>query len=195
MLDPTLQPDQAEVRMVEQAQAPSNEDWEGLISAGLEARENKDTMQWVLGDLALQIDTKYGADTIGDFAVAIGVNKNTLIRYRTVSRAFTPEMRQFPKLSHRHYQMVAARQDRMELLNDADLNSWSVEGLGEELKRLRGEVDKAIPRKNLSLTVADIAVLEAWYTEYNKAGQDNIQDQEMYQRITLLKQKMTAGNA
>lgn len=193
-MDRTIVPNQAEVRMVEQPTA-EKEDWEGLISQGLEARENKDTMQWVLGDLALEVDTQYGADTIGDFAVAIGVNKNTLIRYRTVARAFPPEDRQFPKLSHRHYQMVAARADRMELLNDADLNSWSVEGLGEELKRLRGEVDKTIARKNLSLTLADLDLLVNWFTVYNTVAKStDLRDQEMLQRITLLKQKMTAGS-
>ena len=68
--------------------------WEEYISSGLTAREDKDNSQWLLGDLSLGIQKDYGEDSLGKYAYAIGVEKKTLMNYRTISNAFSPETRQ-----------------------------------------------------------------------------------------------------
>lgn len=62
--------------------------WEQLVSTGMVAREYKDLSQWILGKLALAVDTAYGDNAIGKFASEIGVNINTLQRYRWVVKHF-----------------------------------------------------------------------------------------------------------
>jgi len=61
---------------------------EQLVSTGMVAREYKDLSQWILGKLALAVDTAYGDNAIGKFASEIGVNINTLQRYRWVVKHF-----------------------------------------------------------------------------------------------------------
>jgi hypothetical protein len=48
---------------------------------------------WRLADLANQIEPKYGADTIGQFANAIGMNPGTITTYRSIARAWPESSR------------------------------------------------------------------------------------------------------
>ena len=120
------------IKQVQEYQIKEQISWEEAVSIGLELREAKDNSQWKLGDLAMQIDTVYGTDAIGKFAIEIGVNKKSLMQYRRISAAFPPELR-VAILSHRHHLMLAPRPDRLEWLKKAEENNWSVLQLAREL--------------------------------------------------------------
>lgn len=111
------------------------QDWEQLVSMGMEVRHQKDGLQWILGDLASQVEVVYGKKTIEAYAREIYVGKSTLLRYRDVARAYKPELRQaYPMLSWSHFRLVAALDDRLELLLLANDNTWTVEQLAMEVK-------------------------------------------------------------
>lgn len=109
--------------------------WEEFISAGMEAREKKDNSQWELGDLAMAVETSYGEDTIGKYSYAIGVEKKTMMNYRTVAERFEPEIRKkYAKLSFSHFASLIAVVKPEAWLEKADDNDWGVEHLRKEIK-------------------------------------------------------------
>jgi hypothetical protein len=109
-------------------------EWEELVSAGIEARESKDNSQWVIGDLAVLVAKNYGTSALEDFSKTIGINKNTVLRYRAVSKVWLPTEREY-SLSHRHHMILCSRDDRYEWLEEAASNQWSVEELRLRLKK------------------------------------------------------------
>jgi hypothetical protein len=102
--------------------------WEELCMIGLELREGKDQVQWRLGDLALQVEKIYGSDSLGKFAIAININKNSLSQYRRVSKAF-PEDKRSKLLSHRHHLILASQEKRFELLKECEDNGTTTSQL------------------------------------------------------------------
>jgi hypothetical protein len=108
--------------------------WEELISSGMVAREDRDNSQWLLGDLAKEVEKGYGEDTVGKYAGEIGIVKKTLMNYRTVSTRFSPEIRKkYRKLSFSHFSTVASMEEPVAWLEQADDNGWSIEMLKREL--------------------------------------------------------------
>lgn len=106
--------------------------WEEAVSRGMELRSAKDNSQWDLGDLALEVRSHYGKDSLGKFANEILINKKSLQQYRRVSAAFPPNSRS-PYLSHRHHMLLAARPDRLEWLKKSEENNLTVTQLEREL--------------------------------------------------------------
>lgn len=105
-------------------------DWEILVTAGMQARELKDGIQWYLGELGMKAVKDYGTDALGKFANEIGVEKSTLSRYRDVAKAFPREIREkYKALSWTHFRTIAARENRDELLERAHDDNMSVEQL------------------------------------------------------------------
>ena len=151
-------------RMVIEQRKIQKRDWEEILSDGMEAREAKDNSQWVLGDLAVEIEVYYGPGMLGEFASKIGVNKGTLKRYATVSKAWLPKDR-LSFCSHRHHQVLAGRKDRKEWLKKAHDNSWNVEGLGIELKKAAGEWDEKLAVASMSLARGEIEEVLRWYRQ------------------------------
>lgn len=113
-------------KQVEQKQQQLS--WEECVTLGLEFRENKDNSQWHLGDLALQVEKVYGVDSLGKFAIAININKNSLSQYRRVSKAF-PEDTRSKVLSHRHHLILAGQENRFELLKECEDNGTTTSQL------------------------------------------------------------------
>jgi len=110
--------------------------WEEYILMGMEAREGNDNSAWKLGDLANNLVTDYGADSIGKYAYAIGVVKKTLMNYRTVASKFNPETRNtYRKLSFSHFKTVASLDKPEVWLEKADNHKWNVEQLSIEVKK------------------------------------------------------------
>jgi hypothetical protein len=99
-------------------------DWEELISAGIEARQASDQTRWKLGDLALQVDSRYGEHTLEQYAKSIGVPYDSLRRYRDISKAYEAATR-VASLSWTHHRVMAAEPDRLEWLKRAVEAGWS----------------------------------------------------------------------
>jgi hypothetical protein len=165
-------------------------DWESIISLGLEARENKDNGQWLLGDLALQVEKNYGQDSIGKFAIGINEKKTTIMRYRTVSRAWSEEQR-IPYLSHRHHQIIASRKDRLELINQANDSNWTVEDLSNHVKKLKGQFDNKLRIRTVTLSLEEIELILDWHDQTNRDRSEDLQlSKKMESHSKAIKQRI-----
>lgn len=125
--------------------------WEDFVQAAVEAREQRDSAQWRLGDLAAQVVTVYGQGDLQRYATAVGVEYETLKQYRTVANAFSEIGTRVPNLTWTHHREAAALDDPAPLLADAAANNWSVARLRKEMLRLSAHVPEAVakrPRKN-----------------------------------------------
>lgn len=109
-------------------------EWEEYISEGMEARESKDNSQWLLGDLAMGITVDYGEDSVGKYAYSIGVEKKTLLNYRTIAGRFNKDIRRkYRKLSFSHFACLTKVYSPQAWLEKADNNEWSVNTLRKKL--------------------------------------------------------------
>lgn len=116
-------------------QKVKNVSLEEFISRGLELREKKDNINWELGDLASDVTYEFGPKFLSDFSKGIGIEVSTIKRYRDVSRAYSKEIREkFKMLSWTHFRLVAAQENREELLEKAADETWSVEKLAMSIK-------------------------------------------------------------
>lgn len=108
---------------------------EEFISVGMTLREKKDGINWELGDLADDFTKEFGPKALTEFSKGIGIEIGTLKRYRDVARAYPPEIREeFKALSWTHFRLLAAHENRFNLLKAAVDNSWSVEKLAVMMK-------------------------------------------------------------
>lgn len=123
--------------------AKTKHSWEEYITLGMQARETKDSSQWKLGDLASEMITDYGEDTIGKFGYAIGVEKKTLLNYRTIASRFDPNIRsKYRKLSFSHFATLVTTDKPEAWLEKADDEDWSVETLRKQLKEAYPSIDQ-----------------------------------------------------
>lgn len=177
----------------ENVEVQEKRDWEELVSSGLHARESKDKSQWVIGDLAMEVEVSYGDDSLDKYAKDVGIGKETLKRYRTVSRAFPPTDRLY-MLSHRHHMVVTALDpiERMSLLNDALENNWSVEALIIEMKTRQGVWKKALAVGSVSFSLSEIDEVRRWFRQMQEVDSSflNQQSYEVMDRFDQLELKI-----
>lgn len=163
-----------------------NVTWEELVSSGVSAREAKDNSQWLLGDLALQVEKNYGKDSIGKFGGDIGVNKNTLQRYRTVSKIWKPSER-IDILSHRHHMVLASREDRLEWIERAADSMWSVEELKIRLTKKESGIDDKVKVGSMLLRKDEWELFLKWFAlaldNPASVGQIKEMDNELVQKV------------
>src|SRR3990167_2801593 len=123
------------VQSVIMEEVKEKRNWEEYLILGLEAREQRDNSSWTLGDLSGEISTEYGEDTIGKFAYGIGVDRKTLMNYRTTAATFSPEMREkYRRLSFSHFACLTATAKPEAYLEKADNENMSVESLRNLIK-------------------------------------------------------------
>lgn len=106
--------------------------WEELVTEGIATVRARDGAQWHLGDLAARVEVTYAEHDIDDYGEAIGVSASTLRRYRDVARAYEPATR-VADVSWSHHRLVAARDDRLDWLEQARAGGWSRRRLESEL--------------------------------------------------------------
>jgi hypothetical protein len=124
--------------------------YEELVTEGQSAREERDKIQWRLGDLAQEVSNTLGKHMVTDFAIRIFVDKGTLARYKEVASAYTPEIREeYKYLSWSHFRAAAAQNQPEDWLQKAADNSWSVENLMTQIKKFKGEPVKPLTQVRL----------------------------------------------
>lgn len=143
-------------------------DWsyEMYISTGLEIRKYKDKSQWLLGKLAVGIETKWGENMLGKYAKEIGVAVTSLRVYRWVVKKFHESNPKFvppEKTPFSVLQSVANLPDgaRESLLERADIDNMSVEHVRMEVKKHKGQ--KIRPR----FTLQHCEIHDKWQVWYN----------------------------
>lgn len=111
--------------------------YDQLVEQAIAVREKADELAWRLGEIALNITTHFGAKALKDFARDIRIKYATLRRYRDVVKAY-PEWREliarFKLLSWTHFRGVAARPDKIKLLERASDENWSCEKMEKMTK-------------------------------------------------------------
>lgn len=106
-------------------------DWEALVNDGIEARKLGDQSNWLLGDLAAEVETDYGHGDLEKYAMRIGVAFKSLQSYRTVAASFGEKSRRLDNLTWSHHQVVAGRDDADKLLATAKRKKLTVDQLRE----------------------------------------------------------------
>lgn len=99
--------------------------WSELVEEGLKAQENGP--QWVLGDLALEVETDHGEASLERYAADIEVEYNSLRRYRVVSSAYPQSDIRISNWSLAS--VFASQDDRLKLLaggNPKTSQPWTV---------------------------------------------------------------------
>jgi hypothetical protein len=97
--------------------------YEDYVSAW---RQVDERAQWVKGDLALNVPTKYGEATLERYAADVGTPYETVKRLRSVAAAYPRTGPRGPN-SWSVYRELAAQDDRLELVasRPKDKCSWS----------------------------------------------------------------------
>lgn len=118
--------------------------WDELVERGRVAAQS----QWVLGDLALEVETVYGEGRLQAFAEAISVEYGSIRRYRDVSKAYEPAKR-FADLPWSVHMVLAGQPDRHDLLKSRPMDHgvgtdrWTV-GAARKLVKQRKDEDRSV---------------------------------------------------
>jgi hypothetical protein len=89
-------------------------------------------IQWRKGDIAVGLKPVYGEQTLEKFAERVGVEYETLKRYKWVAQQYELVQRR-TNLSFSHHQFVAARPDRLDWLKKAEAGKWSLATMLDEI--------------------------------------------------------------
>ncbi len=117
-------------------------DWEELCEMAEIFNGWKNISQWAIGKIALTIAKKHGEDSLGKLAHRLRINRKTLYGYRITAKAYSDksydEILDTP-LSYSHFKYAASlpKKPREKLLKQAHDDSWTVEKLGIEVKKLK----------------------------------------------------------
>lgn len=99
--------------------------WEEACEMGLMARNLRDLSNWVIGTVALGIETKWGIDRLGEFAKMLGFERSTVEQYRWVVRSFPDGYLPQFGLPWSFYRLAAGTDKPKEVINqiiDQSLN-------------------------------------------------------------------------
>jgi hypothetical protein len=116
--------------------------WDELVEAGLMTISNH---QWKLGDLAREVETNYGENSLAKYATALNMEYNTLRRYRDVAKAFPESATRVADWSV--CRELAAQSDRVELVASKQWTVAEARGLVNQRKR-EADQAKTYPERN-----------------------------------------------
>ncbi len=109
------------------------EQWETLVSEGLQYREETDDRFWKLGELVSRVKKQYGKSSVDLFAGEIGERSKTLRGYYRVYKEFSTQVdfrHQNALLSFSHFRAALRMKKRglpamLALLTEANDSRWS----------------------------------------------------------------------
>jgi len=176
--------------------------WEEILSDAIVALNAKDNSQWMLGDLAMEVEASYGSPMIEEFAIKIGVNKETIRRYKVVSKAWPVSWRNEFKspdgdlcLSHRHFQILAGRENRMELAREAADQGLTCDALTVELMKKDGKYDEKTAVASMSFNKAEVEEILSWLTQIRTMNPASLNETsyKVETKILKFKKKLRTG--
>lgn len=98
--------------------------FEDICEMGREAMDMRKISSIIIGQLAVEVESRYGEDSLGEFAKEIGLRKSTVSQYRWVAKAF-PGMTAYNGISYTHYRLAAGTDKPQEWINKAIENNWN----------------------------------------------------------------------
>lgn len=120
------------------------DDWQSLVTAGLDLVQAQDRNRWALGDLAAVCETRYGQKSIQKLATEIRMPKHkTLYDYHRVATFYPISARaEYPLLSWSHYREAMRLENveaALELLAEANDGDKPVAWLAREAQKRAGK--------------------------------------------------------
>jgi len=136
---------------------------EDLVMLGSSIREKTDSLNWYLGDLALEVTKRYDTKALKEFSRLLGIKYATIRRYRLVSESYTPQERElYQKLTWSHFRYAAAMENKLDWLRRADDQGWSCDKLVAMMKPTAIDDGKVVPpRPDLAFD----SVSRLWYIQ------------------------------
>jgi hypothetical protein len=123
----------------------SSLDWDDLVRLGTAVISLRN---WVLGDLACAVETRYGENNLGRYAAEIGVEYKTLLNYRTLAaQPDRAELTQRQMTAAEAREIVSGRKKLADLISVEEIIKAEAEAdrLEAEAVRLREEADQLRP--------------------------------------------------
>ena len=117
-----------------------NLDFNDICELGREAMDLRKFSNIVIGRLALEVEARYGENSIGTFSKEVGLRKSTVNQYRWVSSRF-PDLKTYGDLSYTYYRIAAGTDTPEKWIEQAVENNWTVTQLQLKIegKNLRHE--------------------------------------------------------
>lgn len=100
-------------------------DFDEICDIGREAMDLRKFTNIVIGRLALEVESRYGEDSLGEFAKELGLRRNTVNQYRWVAASF-PDIKTYGDLSYTHYRIAAGTSEPKEWIEKAVDNNWNI---------------------------------------------------------------------
>jgi hypothetical protein len=176
-----------------ETRAPSLDE---LKERGALAREVKDGAQWLLGEIAGEVDARYGTSAIAEWAIGVGIGKSSAYRYGYVTErwrqagfsTYAEISEAFPALSWTHFDAAAGRthnppsiDDALAFLRLASDEGWSCEQARREARGVKsgkppqvlqviGDRNEIIKNLELAIELDDRRIFKLVVTVYAPAG-------------------------
>ena len=103
--------------------------------------QNEDDCRWRKGDLALDVEVKYGQRSLQKFAKDVNEEYNTLRVYRKVAGTFRSDKR-ISNLNWTHHFIASITDDPDNWVNKSKENMWSTRQLKSAIKKTRNPIDE-----------------------------------------------------
>jgi len=118
-------------------------DFEDICEMGREAMDMRSISNIIIGQLAMEVDTRYGEDGLGEFAKEINMRKSTINQYRWVAKAFPGLSAYGDGLSYTHYRLAASTKTPQRWIDKAIEENWNSAQLKAKIegKKLAYESD------------------------------------------------------
>lgn len=150
---------------------PKDAKYEQLVKSGREAARS----QWTLGDNALEVETVYGENSLGQYADDVGVELRTLEDYKWVASKYDSTVRTV--LSFAVHKVFASQEDRLELIGK---KKWTARQARDFVQH-RGEDDQT--DEELDEKMAAFEGYRKIILETADAYYDEDRKEEFYQRL------------
>lgn len=139
------------------------DDWQSLVSTGIELRQMHDISSFCLGVLALKVEKKYNKDALGKFAIEISVSKVSLQQYRWVAGKILEKFtdvnisERIGNLSYSHLRTAAGTDDPEKWIEEAINKDLTCEQLALAVKgKLQEPAKKLKTQKTIKAQVCKI---------------------------------------
>jgi len=109
-------------------------DYETFVEKYKQLIKNEDDCRWEKGDLALDVEVKYGQKSLQKFAEDVKEEYNTLRIYRKVSGIFRNDKR-LSNMTWTHHFIAGFTDNPEEWLKKAKENNWSTRQLKRAIKK------------------------------------------------------------
>ena len=111
--------------------------WEEACEMGLAARRMRNLSNWIIGQLAKGIESKWGEDKLGEFANLLGFKKATVFQYRWVVDKFPDGFLPDTDISWTIYRLAANTENPQQTVNEIiDKHIFNVREAEQYVKKL-----------------------------------------------------------